>query len=57
MLFTFLAHQWKAFWRSRNKGGTIAAQIFMGLMVLYLFSLALARKFELMLRLTVTLIA
>jgi len=41
MLLIFLNHQWKAFWRSKNKGGTIAAQIFMGLMVLYLLALAL----------------
>jgi MFS family permease len=47
MLSTFLNHQWKAFWRSRNKGGTIAAQIFMGLMVLYLLVLALILGFKL----------
>ncbi len=47
MLFTFLDHQWKAFWRSRNKGGTIAAQIFMGLMVLYLLAVAIVLGFML----------
>lgn len=40
MLSTFLYHQWKAFWRSRNKGGTIAVQIFMGFVVLYLLLIA-----------------
>lgn len=40
MLSTFLDHQWKAFWRSKNKGGTIAAQIFIGFVVLYLLGVA-----------------
>lgn len=40
MLSVFLGHQWKAFWRSRNKGGSIAAQIFLGLALLYLLVLA-----------------
>lgn len=47
MLSTFLNHQWKAFWRSKNKGGTIAAQIFMGFMVLYLLAIALVLGFML----------
>ncbi|HMI02772.1 MAG TPA: DUF5687 family protein [Pedobacter sp.] len=47
MLSTFLNHQWKAFRRSRNKGGTIAAQIFMGFMVLYLLAIALFLGFML----------
>ncbi|HKG06885.1 MAG TPA: DUF5687 family protein [Pedobacter sp.] len=47
MLLTFLDHQWKAFWRSKNKGGTIAAQIFMGFMVLYLLSIAIFLGFML----------
>ncbi|SHF62390.1 DUF5687 family protein [Pedobacter caeni] len=41
MLGTFLDHQWKAFWRSKNKGGTIATQIFIGLVVLYLLAVAI----------------
>lgn len=41
MLGIFLSHQWKAFWRSRNKGASIAAQIFLGLAVLYLLVLAI----------------
>ncbi|NRF38681.1 DUF5687 family protein [Pedobacter foliorum] len=40
MLITFLNHQWKAFWRSKNKGGSIAAQIFIGLILLYLLAVA-----------------
>lgn len=42
MLAIFLSHQWKAFWRSRNKGGSIAAQIFLGLAILYLLGLSIA---------------
>jgi hypothetical protein len=41
MLAVFLDHQWKAFWRSRNKGSSIAANIFIGLAVLYLLVLAI----------------
>jgi hypothetical protein len=40
MLGTFLDHQWKAFWRSKNKGGTIATQIFIGIIVVYLLGVA-----------------
>ena len=40
MLTTFLSHQWKAFWRSKSKGGTIAANILMGFMILYLLVVA-----------------
>lgn len=40
MLITFLNHQWKAFWRSKNKGGSIAAQIFIGFILLYLLAVA-----------------
>jgi len=35
MLSTFLSHQWKDFWRSRNKAGSIAAQIILGFFMLY----------------------
>jgi hypothetical protein len=41
MLSIFLNHQWKAFWRSRNKGASIAAQIFLGLAFLYLLVLSI----------------
>lgn len=40
MLSIFLSHQWKAFWRSKSKGGTIAANILMGFMILYLLLVA-----------------
>lgn len=46
MLIVFLSHQWKAFWRSRNKGGSIAAQIFLGLALLYLLVLAIGIGIE-----------
>lgn len=42
MIGIFLSHQWKDFWRSRNRGGSIAAQILLGLFVLYFLALAVA---------------
>ncbi|MBP8067599.1 MAG: hypothetical protein KAY27_03460 [Pedobacter sp.] len=45
MLSTFLSHQWKDFWRSRNRGGSIAAQILLGLFMLYFLVLAVAIGF------------
>lgn len=36
MYATFLAHQWVSFWRSKGKGGTIATQLIMGFIILYL---------------------
>jgi len=41
MLTVFLTHQWKGFWRSRNKGASIAAQIFLGLVIFYLLVLSI----------------
>jgi len=41
MLSTFLNHQWKDFWRGRNKGGSIAAQILLGFFVLYFLAIAI----------------
>lgn len=41
MLITFLDHQWKSFWRSRNRGGSIATQILLGLFMLYFLAVAL----------------
>ena len=41
MTFTLLLHQWKAFWRGRNAGKNLAAQLFIGFVILYLCSLAL----------------
>ncbi|PST84009.1 hypothetical protein C7T94_04530 [Pedobacter yulinensis] len=42
MLTTFLTHQWKSFWRSRNRGGSIAAQVVLGFFMLYFMLLAVA---------------
>ena len=36
MLLTFLSHQWTGFWRSKSKTGTIATQLIMGFLILYL---------------------
>ena len=40
ILFTLLSHQWKSFWRSRSAGRSLAVQIFIGFIVLYLLSVA-----------------
>ncbi|MCD0487059.1 DUF5687 family protein [Pedobacter sp. MC2016-14] len=40
MLGIFLKHQWQSFWRSKSKGGNIAVQIIMGILVLYLVACA-----------------
>ena len=45
MLNTFLSHQWKSFWRSRNRGSSIAGQIVLGFFMLYFFTLAVAVGF------------
>lgn len=37
MFSTFLSHELKAFWRSKNTGKSIAIRVVMGLMILYLF--------------------
>ncbi|MET4081142.1 hypothetical protein ABIB40_001087 [Pedobacter sp. UYP30] len=41
MLSIFLNHQWKSFWRSRNKAGSIASQIIIGFFVLYFMAIAI----------------
>ncbi len=41
MISLLLSHQLKAFWRSRNAGKSIAIQIFIGLLGLYLLAVAL----------------
>jgi hypothetical protein len=41
MLSTFLSHQRKSFWRSRNRGGSIATQIILGFFILYFIGVAL----------------
>lgn len=45
MLNTFLSHQWKGFFRARGKGTSIAVQIIMGLLILYLLVCALGLGF------------
>jgi len=45
MLNTFLGHQWKSFWRSRNRGGSIAAQIVLGFFMLYFLAVAIGVGF------------
>lgn len=45
MLNTFLSHQWKAFWRSRNRGGSIAAQVVLGFFLLYFLAVAITIGF------------
>ena len=35
MTITFINHQWKAFWRSKNTGKSIAIRIVMGILILY----------------------
>ena len=45
MLATFLTHQWKSFWRSRNKAGSIAAQIVLGFFMLYFLVVAIGVGF------------
>jgi hypothetical protein len=45
MLSTFLNHQWKSFWRSRNKAGSIAANILLGFFMLYFLVIAVSVGF------------
>ncbi|MBS1737777.1 MAG: hypothetical protein JSS98_14405 [Bacteroidetes bacterium] len=45
MLSIFLGHQWKSFWRGRNKSGAIVTRIIMGFFILYFIVLALAAGF------------
>ncbi|WP_199136241.1 DUF5687 family protein [Pedobacter sp. ASV12] len=45
MLTTFLDHQRKAFWRSRNKAGSIAAQIVLVFFMLYFLAVAIGVGF------------
>lgn len=45
MLSTFLNHQWKSFWRSRNKAGSIAANILLGFFMLYFLAIAVSVGF------------
>lgn len=45
MYLTFLNHQWKEFWRSRNKAGSIVAKILLGFFILYFLVVAIAVGF------------
>lgn len=45
MLSTFLSHQRKSFWRSRNRGGSIAAQVVLGFFMLYFLAVAVGVGF------------
>jgi hypothetical protein len=45
MLGTFLRHQRLSFWRSRNRGGSVAAQIALGFFMLYFFLVAVGIGF------------
>ncbi len=45
MISIFLNHQWKDFWRSRNKGGSIAANILLGFFMLYFLVAAIGIGF------------
>ena len=47
MLSTLLSHQWKSFWRSRNAGKSLAIQLFIGFIILYLLGVALLVGFSL----------
>ncbi len=38
MTLTFLLHQWKAFWRSKNTGKSVIMRVVMGLLILYILS-------------------
>ena len=47
ILFTLLSHQWKSFWRSRSAGKSLAVQIFLGFIFLYLLMVAISVGFYL----------
>ncbi len=47
MIFTLLSHQWKSFWRGRGVGKSLAMQIFMGFLILYLLCCCLFVGFSL----------
>ncbi|PWS27726.1 hypothetical protein DHW03_09105 [Pedobacter yonginense] len=46
MLSTFLSHQRKSFWRSRNRGSSIATQIILGFFMLYFLAIAVGAGFS-----------
>jgi hypothetical protein len=45
MITTFLQHELKSFWRSRNTGKNLAVKIIMGILILYLLLCALSLGF------------
>lgn len=45
MIYTFLQHELKSFWRSRNTGKNVAVKIVMGILILYLLLCALSVGF------------
>ncbi|QEC77577.1 DUF5687 family protein [Mucilaginibacter ginsenosidivorax] len=45
MVTSFISHELKAFWRSKNTGKSIAIRVVMGLLILYLFINVLAAGF------------
>jgi uncharacterized protein DUF5687 len=47
MTFTLLSHQWKAFWRGRGVGKSLALQLFLGFIFLYLLATCLVLGIEL----------
>jgi len=47
MILTLLTHQWKSFWRGRGAGKSLALQIFMGFLFLYLLACCLILGIEL----------
>ena len=42
MYLIFLNHQWKEFWRGKNKAGNIVVKILIGFIILYFLVLAVA---------------
>jgi hypothetical protein len=51
MTATFIRHELKAFWRSKNTGKSIVIRVVMGLLLLYMFSIVLLAGFFLDVRL------
>jgi hypothetical protein len=47
MILTLLSHQWKSFWRGRGVSKSIAMQVFLGFIILYLLASCLVLGFAL----------
>jgi Family of unknown function (DUF5687) len=54
ILLTLLNHQWKSFWRSRSAGKSVAVQILLGFIILYILSVVIGIGFYLKQLLTKT---